>query len=112
MPLSFMKTTVTIQRGTIKKKNGGDYIDWNDPSEHTIKNVMITPQSTSRDFNDRTLQVDDRRTLRAPYGSDIQKGDHVVVGDNIYEIDGDVFHIKSPTGRVSSTRCTLVRWEG
>ena len=29
-----------------------------------------------------------------------------------YEIDGDVFHTKSPSGRVSSTRCALVKWSG
>lgn len=112
MPLSFMRESVTIQRGTLAKKNGMEYIDWSDPSEHTVKNVLITAQSTSREFSERTLQVDDRRTLRAPYGSDIKPGDHVVVDDIVYEIDGDVFHTKSPTGRVSSTRCTLVRWEG
>lgn len=112
MPLSFMRETVTIQRGEIATKNGMEYIDYNGASTHEIENVLITAQSTSREFGERTLQVDDRRTLRAPYGSDIKPGDHVVVGDTVYEIDGDVFHTKSPTGRVSSTRCTLVRWEG
>lgn len=112
MPLSFMRTTVTIQRGELKTKNGMEYIDFSNAAEHTIEHALITAQSTSRDFAERTLQTDDRRTLRAPYGSDIKPGDHVIVDDAVYEIDGDVFHTQSPTGRVSSTRCTLVRWKG
>ena len=44
--------------------------------------------------------------------ADIQAGDRIIWNGDTYEIDGEVFHTKSPTGRVSSTRCTLVKWSG
>lgn len=112
MPLSFMRDSVTIKRATIKKKNGMEYYDWDHAQEIQISNVQITAQATSRDFEGRVEQVTDRRTFRAPYDADIQTGDRVIWNGNTYEVDGEVFHTKSPTGRVSSTRCTLVRWEG
>lgn len=112
MPLSFFTDTVTVLRPESTTKNGMQHYDWDDPEEITITNVQITGQSTSRDFEGRQLQLSDRRTLRAAYDADIQKGDRVVWDDVTYEIEGEVFHTKSPTGRVSSTRCTLVRWDG
>lgn len=112
MPLSFMNDTVTVKRAPIAKKNGMEYRDWKNATSTTISNVQITGQTTSRDFEGRTEQMLDRRTLRAKYDADIQKGDRIEWNGGTYEIDGEVFHTKSPTGRISSTRCTLVRWEG
>lgn len=112
MPLSFMRDSVTVKRPTTATKNGQEYFDWTNPTTKTINNVQVTEQATARDFGDRTLQISDRKTLRARYDADIQAGDHIVYDGDEYEIDGDVVHTKSPTGRVSSTRCTLTRWEG
>lgn len=122
MPLSFMTDSVTIIRAPFNKKNGMDYRAWTTeaistteaigPAQHTVTNVQITAQGTSRDFEGRVEQVTDRRTFRAPYDADIQTGDRVVWNGDTYEVEGEVFRTKSPTGRVSSTRCTLVRWLG
>ena len=112
MPLSFFKDSVTILRGELTTKNGMEVLDFSDPTEITVNNVQVTAQNTSREFADRTLQVTDRRTLRAAYDANIQTGDRVVWNGDTYEIDGEVFHTKSPTGRVSSTRCSLTRWSG
>lgn len=112
MPLSFMKDTVTVLRAPLLKKNGAEYRDWPNAAEHTLSNVQVAAASTSRDFEGRVLQVSDRRTLRARYEADIMPGDRIVWNNVTYEIDGEIFHTKSPTGRVSSTRCSLVRWEG
>ena len=112
MPLSFMKESVDVYRPVKVTKNGSEYLDWENATKTTITNVQVTAQSTSRDFEGRVIQVTDRRTLRAKYGADIQPGDHVVWNGSTYEVDGEVFHTMSPSGRVSSTRCTLVRWEG
>lgn len=111
MVLSFFKDTVTILRAPASIKNGMEVRDWTQAAEHTISNVQVAAPSTSRDF-DRTLNTSDRRTLRAKYDADIKAGDRVVWNGDTYEIDGEVFHTKSPTGRVSSTRCSLVRWSG
>lgn len=112
MPLSFMKDTVKVLRAPVTKKNGAEIRNWSKPTETTLSNVQVTASSTSRDFEGRALQVDDRRILRARYNADIQPGDRIQWNGETYEVDGEVFHTKSPTGRVSSTRCTLVRWEG
>lgn len=112
MPLSFMRDSVTILRAPLVNKNGMEKRDWNNAVAHVVNNVQVTAAATSRDFDGRTLQIDDKRTLRAPYDADIQAGDRVAWGDTVYEIDGEVFHSESPTGRISTTRCALIRWEG
>lgn len=112
MALSFMKDTVTVLRAPLAKKNGMDYRDWEKADSRTVNNVQITAQSTARDFGDRVLEISDRRTFRANYDADVKAGDRIRWNDDLYEVEGEVFHTKSPTGRVSSTRCTLVRWEG
>lgn len=112
MPLSFMTDTATVIRAPLITVNGGQIRNWAGASTHALSRIQITAQSTSRDFEGRVTQVTDRRTLRAPYDADIQPGDRVLWNGETYEVDGEVFHTKSPTGRVSSTRCTLVRWEG
>ena len=112
MPLSFMRDTVTVLRAELSTKRGMENYDWTEAEEITLTNVQVIAQGTTRDFGDRVLNVSDRRTLRAPYNADIQAGDRVIWNGETYEVDGEVFHTKSPTGRVSSTRCTLVRWKG
>lgn len=112
MPLSFFRDTVTRLRAPIESKNGSDYFDWAQATELVITKVQVTAQSTSRDFEGRVLNVSDRRTLRAAYDADIKAGDRIVWQGETYEVEGEVFHTKSPSGRVSSTRCTLVRWDG
>ena len=112
MPLSFMKDSVTVIRAKMITKNGAQVRDWANATEHTVDNVQITAQSTERDFEGRSLQTKEGRTLRAKYDADIKPGDHVKWNDATYEVDGEVFHTKSPTGRISTTRCSLIRWEG
>lgn len=112
MPCSFFRDTVTVLRPTTATKNGMTYNSFEHPTSHVLTRVQVTPSGTSRVFEGRVEQVTDRRTFRASYDADIESGDRVIFEGETYEIDGEVFHTKSPTGRVSSTRCTLVRWDG
>lgn len=112
MGLSFFRDTVTIIRAPLEMRNGSEYRDWNNATSHTVEHVQVTAAGTSRDFAGRTENISDRRTLRASYDADVQEGDRVAFEGNLYEIDGEVFRTNSPTGRASSTRCTLVRWKG
>lgn len=112
MPLSFMNDSVTRLRAPIIRHNGQDKYDWANAVEKTITDVHVIPQSTARIFEDRTLNVTEHYTLRAKYDADITAGDRIIWKGDTYEIEGEVFHTKSPTGRISSTRCTLVRWVG
>ena len=111
MPLSFWNQTVTVLRAQTVNKNGMEVFDWENAVQHTEEHCQITAQATTREY-DRTLQVPDHRTLRAPYDADIQAGDRIVWNGDTYEIEGMVFHTASPAGGASSTRCTLARWEG
>ena len=112
MPLSFMRETVTVLRAPLIMKNGQQTRDWENAASHSVANCQVTAQATTRDFDGRVTNVTDRRTLRTMYDADIQPGDRIVWNGSTYEIDGEVFHTPSPTGRISSTRCSLVRWEG
>lgn len=112
MALSFMRDTVTVLRAPVIKKHGLDVLDWPNAAAHVIKHVQVTAQATSREFGDRVVQLSDRRTFRADFDADVKPGDRIVYEGTTYEVEGEVFHTKSPTGRASSTRCTLVRWEG
>ena len=99
-------------RAPLITKNGMEARDWKNAQEHTERNILITAQATSREFAERTEQETVRRTLRGPYDADIIAGDRIIYDGDTYEIEGEVFHTGSPTGRVSSTRCTLVRFNG
>ena len=111
MPLSFWRDSVTVLRASITVKNGQEVFDWANATSHTVNRCQVTAQATSRDF-DRTLQVPDHRTLRAPVDADIKTGDRIVWNGETYDIEGEVFHTRSPLGGASSTRCTLARWDG
>lgn len=112
MPLSFFKDSITVRRAALSTKNGMQVRDWANATEHTVSKVQVAGAATTRDYADRTLNVDDKRTLRASYNADIMAGDRVVWEGELYEVDGEVLRTKSPTGRVSSTRCNLKRWIG
>ena len=112
MGLSFFRDTVTVLRAPVLTKNGGQYRDWNNAAQSTINRVQVTARAPSQEFAGRLLNLSDARTLRANYDADIREGDRVVYDGNVYEVTGEVFHTKSPTGRASSTRCTLTRWTG
>lgn len=112
MPLSFMNDEAVIVRPSTRTERGATVKDWKFATQHTVKNVQIVPVSTSQDRDGRVVNVNDRFKFRAKYEADVKPGDRVIWNGETFEIDGDVFHVKSPTGRVSSTRCTLARWKG
>lgn len=112
MPLDFMRDTVTVVRPGARESRGSTVPDWDNPSRHVVADVQVTPVSTVQDRDGRVANADDRMRLRCRFDADIKPGDRVVWNGDTYEVDGDVFHVKSPTGRVSSTRCTLALWRG
>ena len=119
MPLSFMDDSVTVIRPGTKTVRGSVVPDWavtstttSGAQEHVVAGVQVVPESTNEDRDGRVDNVNDRFRLRAPFNADIESGDRVIWNGMTFEVDGDVFHVKSPTGRVSSTRCSLARWKG
>jgi len=112
MPLSFMRDSATVIRAAAKSARGSTVPDWENASEHELARIQVTAAATQQDRDGRVVNVADSFTLRAPYDADVRPGDRVRYGGETYEVDGEVFHSKSPTGRVSTTRCALRRWEG
>jgi len=107
-----MRDSVTVVRPSSKTVRGSTVPDWDNASEHVVNRVQVTAASTQQNRDGRVVNVADGRTLRAMYDADVKPGDRVVFEGETYEVDGEVYHTPSPTGRVSSTRCTLRRWEG
>jgi len=107
-----MRDSVTVIRPVAKTVRGSTVPDWDNATTHVVSRVQVTAAATQQDRDGRVVNVADGRTLRAMYDADVQPGDRVVYEGETYEVDGEVFHSKSPTGRVSSTRCALRRWEG
>lgn len=107
-----MRDSVTVIRPAEKSVRGSTVQDWDNAVEHVLTRVQVTAAATSRERDGRVVQVSDKRTLRAPYDADVREGDRVRYEGQLFEVDGEVFHSKSPTGRVSTTRCSLARWDG
>lgn len=112
MPLSFMNETVTVIRAPLKDVRGTKVRDWANAATHAVENCLVTAQSTMQDRDGRELQISDTYRLRAMYDADIDAGDRITWDGETFEVDGDVFKTKSPTGRVSSTRCAISKWSG
>lgn len=112
MACSFFKDTVTVLRAPLRESRGAMVPDWENAERIPLSRVQVTPASTVQDRDGRVVNVSDRFTLRAGYEADIEAGDRVEWDGRTFEVDGDVFHTQSPTGRASSTRCTLAFWEG
>ena len=107
-----MRDTVTVIRPALKDSRGSKVPDWDNATSKSISRVQVVPAGTVQDRDGRVVNVTDRYKLRAMFDADIRAGDRIVWRGCTYEVDGDVFHTKSPTDRISSTRCQLVRWEG
>jgi len=120
MPLSFMTDSVTVIRPGTRTSRGSAVPDWtvtttttgSGATEHVVADVQVTSESTAETRDGRVDNVSDRMRLRARYDADIRSGDRVVWNGDVYEVDGDVVKTKSPSGRVSSTRCRLALWRG
>lgn len=112
MPLSIFHDSVTVKRPVISTKNGMEFFDWSNPVYKTISPCQVVAKAGIQEMADRTLNLTDKRLLRAPYDADVKAGDHVIWEGVEYAIEGEVYHSKSPTMRVATTCCTLIRWEG
>ena len=112
MPLSFMNDTVTVIRAAERESRGSTVKDWEHATEHEVARCQVTNRTTAQERDGRVANVADGMTLRAPYGSDIRAGDRVRWDGDVYEVDGDVFNTKSPTGAVSNLKCALRLWRG
>ena len=108
---NWCRDAVTIRRAQLTERRGSTVRDWTNYTEHTIRGCSVQPSSTSSN-EDRAEQVTDRWELYAPPCADVKRGDRVVYKGTVYDIDGDPYTWKSPTGRTTHLHAHLIEWSG
>ena len=109
---SFCKDAVTVKRARLVDKRGTITLDWNNPETFELSGCSVQPNTTTRDFDGRAIQVTEEWTLYAPPGSDLKAGDRIEWNESVFEIDGAPMEWTSPTGRVSHVWARLSEWRG
>lgn len=109
---SFCRDTVTVKRAALVDSRGTKQLDWSDPTTKTIAGCSVQPNTSTRDFDGRLIQITEDWTLYAPPGSDIQSGDRIEWNGLTFEINGAPMPWQSPTGRVSHIWARLSEWSG
>lgn len=113
--ISFHRQTVTVIRAsTTANRYGDDIRDWNTADEVDLTGVRLIPQAADNNIEnvvdrDRIIR---RWVLFAPPDADVVASDRIRYGGDLYEIDGEVRHWPSPSGRLSHIEADLTRVEG
>lgn len=109
---SFCTRTVTVIRAPLVESRGARVRDWGAASTHEITGCSAQPAGTGLATGEARLATTVRLTVLMPPGSDILKGDRVLVDGLTYDIDGEPQAWVSPTGRLSHIIVNLVDWRG
>lgn len=109
---SWANNTVTRLRATVITQRGSEIPDWSNPDRLTINGCSMQPAGTSLTQDGRVQGTSDGYTCYLPPGADVQAGDRIGYGGNVYAIIGEPRVWQSPTGRVSNTQLQLERWYG
>lgn len=109
---SFCRQTVTRIRPGIKGERGSDVFDWENAESIEIPGCSMQPASTSLSEDGRVLGISDGFTCYLPETADVQAGDRIQFGGNVYDINGDVRIWPSATGTLDHIICNLVRRSG
>lgn len=109
---SFCKDAVTVKRAQLVDSRGSKVLDWSSPQEFTLSGCSVQPNTTTRDFDGRTIQVSEDWIIYAPPNSDLQAGDRIEWQGLTFELNGAPMPWQSPTGRVSHVWARLNEWRG
>lgn len=114
MLLSLCNQSITRIRPGTKTVRGSVIPDWEHPSGDplTISGCSIQPATTSLSEDGRVLGISDGMTVYVPSGADVEAGDHIVIDNETYEINGEPRKWTSPTGNVSNIQLNLKRYSG
>lgn len=105
------KKTVTITRPGTKESRGATVVDWTNTTTITVSGCLLDAPSSSADYAQMEAPITQRKTLYAPPGADIAKGDRVTVDDVTYQVDGVPMSYESPFGTRNYTQVQLIDWE-
>lgn len=112
MPLiSFWRQSIVRIRPGIKTERGSEVPDWSNAEELTIEECSVQPSGTSLSQDGRVLGVQDGLTVYAPADADVQAGDRIRYGGNVYTINGDPL-IWPGAVELDHIQLNLQRWRG
>ena len=109
---SFCRQTVTRIRPGTKTERGSTVYDWENTVTLDITGCSMQPAGTSLSEDGRVLGIADGFTCYMPETADVQAGDRIQFGGNVYEINGDIRVWPSATGTLDHIICNLVRYSG
>lgn len=109
---SFMRQTVMRIRPGTKTVRGSSVPDWENTTTAIITGCSVQPASTSLSQDGRVLGLFDGLTVYAPANADVQAGDHISYGGQIYAINGEPRRWPSATGGLDHVQLNLERWSG
>ncbi|UBH06473.1 hypothetical protein K8P10_001984 [Leucobacter sp. Psy1] len=110
---TFDTMTVTRLRYPALTRHGSTTTDFRaEPATHDIAGCWIEPLESEDAPNARNATKTGYR-LKLPFGSSlVDATDHVLIDGIEYELEGDAFHVRSPTGYLNHTQAKVTRWEG
>ena len=108
---SFWRQSITRLRPGTKTERGSTVYDWSNPEELEIPECSVQPSSTSLTQDGRVQGIQDGLTVYAPVDADVQAGDRIRFGNNVYTINGDPL-VWPAAGRMAHIQLNLYRWRG
>lgn len=108
---SFANDEITVYRAAFKGDRGTKIRDWAKATHHTISGCSVQMRETSTSYDAREA-VSVRAVIYLPPDADIEAHDKVVYETVEYAIDGAPLLLKSPTGRLTHKKATLIDWRG
>lgn len=105
------RLSATVTRPGSKTSRGATVPDWSSATTHTVSGCMLDAPSSSADYNQPEAPVTQRRTLYAPPGADIAKGDRVTIDGATFQVDGVPLSFRSPFGTRDYVQVQLIDWE-
>lgn len=108
---SFWRQTITRIRPGTKTERGSVVPDWDHATELDIPGCSVQPSSTSLSQDGRVLGTQDGLTVYAPVDADVQEGDRIRYGADVYTIYG-VPLIWPGVARMQHMQINLQRWQG
>lgn len=108
----FFRQSITCIRPGIKVLRGSEVPDWSNTTTATITGCSVQPAGTSLSMDGRVLALTDGLTAYVPANADIQAGDRIEYGGEVYTINGAPRVWPSASGGLDHIQLNLERWSG
>ena len=109
---SFFRQSITRIRPGTKVLRGSEVPDWTQATTATINACSVQPAGTSLSQDGRVLALTDGLTAYVPANADIQAGDRIEYGGEVYTINGAPRVWPSASGGLDHIQLSLERWSG